>query len=83
MLQCRNDTVPAPAALATPAPPLDNEVPQNFDPRPNTPPLSKCPREELPGWTKGIRKLYNTVTQEPLPADFQDLLTELSKTIAH
>jgi hypothetical protein len=32
-----------------------------------------------PGWSEGIRALYDAVVQEPLPADFQKLLDELGK----
>ena len=30
-----------------------------------------------PGWAKGLRQLYDSVVDEPLPDDFQDLLEKL------
>ncbi len=35
------------------------------------------PRE--PGWANGLRKLYDSVLHEPLPASFDDLLKKLDK----
>ena len=37
-----------------------------------------APREDgEPGWASGLRKLYNSVVEEPLPDSFQDLLKKL------
>ncbi|WP_235522941.1 NepR family anti-sigma factor [Novosphingobium sp. Leaf2] len=33
--------------------------------------------EAEPGWAGGLRKLYNSVVQEPLPDSFKDLLQKL------
>lgn len=30
-----------------------------------------------PGWASGLRKLYNSVVDEPLPDSFRDLLKKL------
>lgn len=30
-----------------------------------------------PGWASGLRKLYNSVVEEPLPDSFKDLLKKL------
>lgn len=30
-----------------------------------------------PGWAEGLRKLYNSVVEEPLPDSFKDLLKKL------
>lgn len=30
-----------------------------------------------PGWAKGLRQLYNSVVDEPLPDSFEDLLKKL------
>lgn len=30
-----------------------------------------------PGWAKGLRKLYNSVLDEPLPDSFDELLKKL------
>jgi hypothetical protein len=38
---------------------------------------AKAPPPAAPLWTDGIRSLYDSVAQEPLPADFQKLLEEL------
>lgn len=34
-------------------------------------------RNGEPGWAKGLRKLYNSVVDEPLPDNFEDLLKKL------
>ena len=34
-------------------------------------------RDEEPGWAAGLRKLYNSVVEEPLPDSFKDLLKKL------
>jgi hypothetical protein len=38
--------------------------------------------DDTPGWSQGIRALYDAVIQEPLPADFLKLLDELGKKAA-
>ncbi|MCB2076406.1 MAG: hypothetical protein KDE55_01780 [Novosphingobium sp.] len=35
------------------------------------------PRKGEPGWAKGLRKLYDSVVDEPLPDSFDDLLKKL------
>jgi hypothetical protein len=30
-----------------------------------------------PGWTHGLRQLYDSVVEEPLPDNFKDLLSKL------
>lgn len=35
------------------------------------------PGEGEPGWASGLRKLYNSVVDEPLPDSFKDLLKKL------
>ncbi|WP_241229662.1 NepR family anti-sigma factor [Tsuneonella rigui] len=32
---------------------------------------------ERPGWASGLRQLYDTVVDEPLPDAFKDLLSKL------
>lgn len=34
---------------------------------------------ENPEWTKGLRQLYNSIVEEPLPDNFKDLLAQLDK----
>lgn len=36
-------------------------------------------RQELPGWTNGLRRLYDDVVDEELPDSFRDLLARLDK----
>ncbi len=36
--------------------------------------------ERNPEWTQGLRQLYNSVVEEPLPGNFKDLLDKLDKT---
>lgn len=38
----------------------------------------RSPKEGIePGWAQGLKKLYNSVVEEPLPDSFQDLLKKL------
>lgn len=34
-------------------------------------------QDEQPGWADGLRKLYDSVVDEPLPDSFKDLLAQL------
>lgn len=34
-------------------------------------------KEAQPGWAKGLRSLYNSVVDEPLPESFDELLKKL------
>lgn len=34
---------------------------------------------QMPGWTNGLRQLYDQVVEEDLPDSFQDLLARLDK----
>jgi hypothetical protein len=34
---------------------------------------------QLPGWTNGLRQLYDQVVEEDLPDSFRDLLARLDK----
>lgn len=36
-------------------------------------------RQEMPGWTNGLRRLYDEVVDEDLPDSFRDLLARLDK----
>ena len=42
---------------------------------PGLPPVNREGGE--PGWAAGLRKLYNSVVEEPLPNSFEDLLKKL------
>ncbi|MBX7532492.1 hypothetical protein K3165_06120 [Qipengyuania sp. 1XM1-15A] len=35
------------------------------------------PKEAQPEWANGLRKLYDSVVEEPLPDTFKDLLSQL------
>lgn len=51
-------------------------------PLPATPPRRKDQGqadEKNPEWTQGLRQLYDSVVEEPLPANFKDLLEKLDK----
>lgn len=37
------------------------------------------PDADNPEWTNGLRRLYNSVVEEPLPANFADLLAKLDQ----
>ena len=36
-------------------------------------------RKDLPGWTNGLRELYDKVVDEDLPDSFRDLLSRLDE----
>jgi len=37
------------------------------------------PDADNPEWTNGLRRLYDSVVEEPLPANFADLLAKLDQ----
>lgn len=37
----------------------------------------RSPMSAQPDWANGLRQLYDSVVDEPLPASFQDLLSQL------
>lgn len=45
----------------------------------NAKPRRSPGRQELPGWTHGLRRLYDEVVDEDLPDSFRDLLARLDK----
>ncbi len=45
--------------------------------KPGTRPVPRKNGE--PGWAQGLRQLYNSVLNEPLPDSFDDLLKKLDK----
>lgn len=49
-------------------------------PTPATGPRKGGARKELPGWTSGLRELYDKVVDEELPDSFRDLLSRLDET---
>ncbi|MDP9057687.1 MAG: hypothetical protein M3N34_10270 [Pseudomonadota bacterium] len=56
--------------------------PQNPGSRPTNASTSRASgrtTQDKPAWAEGIRALYDAVTQEPLPSDFQNLLDQLGK----
>lgn len=46
--------------------------------RPRSRPGSKA-QAQLPGWTNGLRQLYDQVVDEDLPDAFRDLLARLDE----
>lgn len=40
----------------------------------------RAPKEGEPGWAAGLRKLYNSVVDEPLPSSFENLLRKLDES---
>ena len=42
-----------------------------------SPDVHREANEGEPGWAAGLRKLYNSVVDEPLPDSFKDLLKKL------
>ncbi|PEQ13887.1 hypothetical protein B2G71_06185 [Novosphingobium sp. PC22D] len=53
----------------------DTEGPKGPERKPGLPPETR--RDGEPGWAVGLRKLYNSVVDEPLPSSFDDLLKKL------
>lgn len=42
-------------------------------------PVQKAQRAEKPGWVHGLRQLYDSTVNEPLPPSFEDLLRKLDQ----
>jgi hypothetical protein len=36
-------------------------------------------RDRQPGWVQGLRQIYNSVLEEPLPSSFDSLLKKLDE----
>lgn len=45
---------------------------------PLSPPVHR--KNDEPGWADGLRKLYNSVVDEPLPSSFENLLRKLDES---
>jgi hypothetical protein len=41
--------------------------------------IGSAPPADQPGWVQGLRQLYNSVLNEPLPDSFDDLLRKLDR----
>ena len=41
------------------------------------PRAARTDEKSQPEWTNGLRRLYNSVVDEPLPDSFKDLLSQL------
>jgi hypothetical protein len=63
MKQANSDGGAMPAKPASPARPKSRGRPK--------------PEGDLPGWTNGLRQLYDQVVDEDLPDSFRDLLAQL------
>lgn len=54
--------------------------PATMNDRRHIPRKASCGRSTgQPGWAKGLRKLYDSVVEEPLPDSFEDLLKKLDQ----
>lgn len=42
-----------------------------------SPPSRPAGKEKDPDWANGLKRLYDSVVEEPLPDSFQDLLDQL------
>ncbi|WP_338447283.1 NepR family anti-sigma factor [Pelagerythrobacter marensis] len=40
---------------------------------------SKIGKRDNPGWADGLRQLYDSVVEEPLPDSFKELLSKLDE----
>lgn len=49
------------------------------DGRNSDPHRSSGHKSDEPGWAAGLRQLYNSVLDEPLPESFDDLLKKLDR----
>lgn len=45
----------------------------------NAKPRRAAQQQPMPGWTNGLRQLYDQVVDEDLPDSFRDLLARLDK----
>lgn len=54
----------------------DTRKAEAAQPAPQTTPNGKA---ERPGWTRGLRQLYDQVVEEDLPDSFHDLLSRLDE----
>ena len=59
--------------MMTARPPIENNTPKGL---PGSAPASKATRPE---WADGLRQLYDSVVDEPLPDTFKDLLSKLDE----
>jgi hypothetical protein len=59
---------------------LELQLPHNFDRKYAKTPDAQRSVPEMPAWAEGIRTLYDAISHEPLPTDFQTLLNELGKS---
>lgn len=41
--------------------------------------IAQGTRKTSPDWASGLRRLYDSVVDEPLPDSFKDLITKLDK----
>lgn len=41
--------------------------------------IAQGKRKTSPDWASGLRRLYDSVVDEPLPDSFKDLITKLDK----
>lgn len=41
--------------------------------------IAQGKRKSSPEWASGLRRLYDSVVDEPLPDSFKDLITKLDK----
>lgn len=51
--------------------------PGDGESKPAEPATSMKRRERQPGWVQGLRQIYNSVLEEPLPPSFDSLLKKL------
>ncbi|MBA3054210.1 MAG: hypothetical protein FP826_04605 [Sphingomonadales bacterium] len=59
---------------------MTNENVQGKAERPMQTASSKQPNRAKPEWADGLRQLYDSVVNEPLPDSFADLLSKLDES---
>ena len=58
---------------------LDRRKGQQKDAANKPCPAARSDRKDEPDWAEGLRQLYNSVVEEPLPDSFDALLKKLGK----
>ncbi len=61
---------------------MSNKKPPASEPQPELTHLPKAPGSKKvgkPDWAQGLRQLYDSVVEEPLPDTFRELLSRLDK----
>jgi hypothetical protein len=59
---------------------MNEDKDKGQEPRPMRPPTSREGKRQKPEWAEGLRHLYDSVLNEPLPDSFADLISKLDES---